>query len=559
MTKRLFVSLLLLVAVLAAACQPVPTQLPAETPMPVDIDIDATIAAGVEQTSAAMPTVPPPPPPATEAPAPTAAPEQPTAAPQPETVSYSPSLTGVVWEWLGTSSGGTFTSAAVPEQYQLEFLADGSAAIKADCNNVLATYTVEGDNLTITLGPSTLVACPEGSQADLFVQQLGTVSQYSFEAIGNLNLALSDGSLMVYSPQPVAILPTPEPGAPSLTATTNVNVRSGPGESYPIYGVMPAGRVASLLGRSEDAGWWVVSLPVSQGSIGWVSAQFSTTTGGESVAVYPTPPLPDPLEQVPPAEGDPQATSLESMYVRQGPGETYPAYGTIPSGVTGLVIGRSQDNSYWVVRINPALVSVGFGWVAASSTSSANIENVPVVLAPPVPQPVQTTCTVDPNVPYGIATTSVNLREGPSTEYPVVGGAQPGQCGQIVGRNDNTSWWAVSTTQGVVWVSAAYVNAFNTANVPVLAAPPLPPDLPTPPPPDQPSSDYVITTEPVNVRTGPGNQFPSLGKVPAGTVFQVLGSANGWLNVSLPGSPNNQGWISGSYAMPYLGPVATPY
>ncbi len=118
---------------------------------------------------------------------------------------------------------------------------------------------------------------------------------------------------------------------------------------------------------------------------------------------------------------------------------------------------------------------------------------------------------------------------------------------------------SIDHSQGVVWVSAAYVNAFNTSGVPVMAAPPLPPTLPTPPPPTEPSSDYVITTEPVNVRTGPGNEFPSLGKVPAGTVFQVLGSANGWLNVSLPGSPNNQGWISANYAMPYLGPVAVPF
>jgi uncharacterized protein YraI len=227
--------------------------------------------------------------------------------------------------------------------------------------------------------------------------------------------------------------------------------------------------------------------------------------------------------------------------------------------VTGLVIGRSQDNSFWVVRVNPEIVSVGFGWVEASSTSAQNIENIPVVFAPPVPHPFQTNCSKDPNTPYGVATTAVNLREGPSTEYPVMGGAQQGQCGQIVGRNDDTSWWAVSTSQGVLWVSAAYVNAFNTAGVPVMAAPPLPPTLPTPPPPTEPSSDYVIVTEPVNVRMGPGNEFPSLGKVPAGTVFQVLGSANGWLNVALPGQTNNQGWISGNYAMPYLGPVAVPY
>lgn len=555
MSKRnLLITMLLFITVLVSACQPAPTQLPAPTSLPVDIE--ATIAAGVDATSAALPTAAPLP---TQAPPPTPLPEQPTQAPQPEAVTYAPSLSGVIWEWLGTTSGGTFTASPDPSNYQLEFLADGTASLKADCNFMTASYTTDGTNMTITLGVTTLMACPEGSQAELYMQQLASTSGYSFEPIGNLQLGLSDGSTMLFSPEPVAVLPTPEAGAPSLTASTNVNVRSGPGEAYTIFGVMPAGRIASLVGRSEDSGWWVVSLPVSSGGIGWVSAQFSTATGGGNVAVYPTPPLPATITTVPPSETDPQATSLETTYVRQGPGDVYPAYGTVPAGVTGLVIGRSQDNSFWVVRVNPEIVTVGFGWVEIASTSSKNIENIPVVQAPPIPQPVQTTCSLDPNSPYGIATTAVNLREGPSTAFPVVGGAQQGQCGQIVGRNDDTSWWAVSTSQGVVWVSAPFVNAFNTAGVPVMASPPLPPDLPTPAPPAVPSSEYVITTEPLNVRTGPGNSFPSLGKVPAGTVFQVLGTATGWLNVAVPGSPNNQGWISGNFAMPYLGPVAVPF
>ena len=213
-----------------------------------------------------------------------------------------------------------------------------------------------------------------------------------------------------------------------------------------------------------------------------------------------------------------------------------------------------------MVRVEPAVVPVGFAWVEAKSTSALNVENVPVVQAPPAPQPVQTNCSIDPNSAYGIATTAVNLREGPSTDYPVLGVAQQGQCGQLIGKNEDGSWWAVSTLSlGNVWVSAAYVTSYNTADVPVMEAPPPPEPLPTPPPPAQPSINYVVTIEPLNVRVGPGNEYPSLGKVPAGTVFQVLGSANGWLNVALPSVPAAQGWISGNYVVPYTGPVAVPY
>ena len=35
------------------------------------------------------------------------------------------------------------------------------AAIQADCNNVGATYTTEGNNISIVPGPSTMAACPD--------------------------------------------------------------------------------------------------------------------------------------------------------------------------------------------------------------------------------------------------------------------------------------------------------------------------------------------------------------------------------------------------------------
>ena len=83
----------------------------------------------------------------------------------------APTLTGVTWQWLGTMTGEGPITVADSSRYTIEFLADGTAAIKADCNNVVAQYTAENGAMTITPGPSTLAACPEDSQADVFVQQ----------------------------------------------------------------------------------------------------------------------------------------------------------------------------------------------------------------------------------------------------------------------------------------------------------------------------------------------------------------------------------------------------
>ena len=62
----------------------------------------------------------------------------------------------------------------------------------------------------------------------------------------------------------------------------------------------------------------------------------------------------------------------------------------------------------------------------------------------------------------------------------------------------------------------------------------------------------VQTTEPVNVRAGPGNEFPSYGKVPAGTPLQAVGISQdgGWVAVKAP-VPNGIGWVSAAYLQPF--------
>ena len=66
-------------------------------------------------------------------------------------------------------SDDTTIAVGEPSKYTLQFQADGNVAIRADCNQVLGRYTTSGNaQLTIELGPSTLVGCPPGSQADVF-------------------------------------------------------------------------------------------------------------------------------------------------------------------------------------------------------------------------------------------------------------------------------------------------------------------------------------------------------------------------------------------------------
>ena len=90
---------------------------------------------------------------------------------------------------------------------------------------------------------------------------------------------------------PEGEIPSPPEGAPTATALDVINVRSGPGIQYTVYFLAAKGATGEVIGVSEDGGWWVIKLPtdvVSEG-MGWVSADWVTTSNTENVPVVPTP------------------------------------------------------------------------------------------------------------------------------------------------------------------------------------------------------------------------------------------------------------------------------
>jgi heat shock protein HslJ len=117
-------------------------------------------------------------------------------------------LTGPVWKWTTTQmNDGSIKTPNDPNKYLIEFLANGHIAVQADCNRVAGTYTANGDHLAITLGPSTLAACPPGSLGDEFVKQLANISSYFFKG-ENLILEIKmDSGSMIFAPSAPAGLP----------------------------------------------------------------------------------------------------------------------------------------------------------------------------------------------------------------------------------------------------------------------------------------------------------------------------------------------------------------
>jgi uncharacterized protein YraI len=338
---------------------------------------------------------------------------------------------------------------------------------------------------------------------------------------------------------PVAVIPTPAPGEPSATANYSTTIYGGPGTNYSVYSTILPGMITKVVGKSEDGLWWAISVPVAPTGSGWVEATWVTTSNVDSVSVLPTPPVPPTTEMIPPGSTDPQVITIANVYVRTGPGINYTAYGLAPYGISGRVIGKSEDGKWWVVRLNPTKFSAGYGWVSGDYTKAANVETVQTIKTPPAPQTV-----TPPPPPSGAAIATavdyVNVRSGPGTTYPILVVAPPGATGEVTGKSSDAAWWQVKipaaySVDGLGWVSADWVLTQNAGSVPVVTAPAPPPAVPAAPPPAS-SGSCLVSQNPAD-----------------GTVFDAgMSFTTTWVLQNNTGSK----WSDGEVDLRYLGAAA---
>jgi len=109
--------------------------------------------------------------------------------------SSSDAITGTIWQWTAIQETVPASQSVVPDpqNYTITFNTDGTAAIKADCNNVTATYTKNSSSLTITLGASTMMYCGDTSIDQIYLASLGKVATYAI-VNGQLQLIFANDS-----------------------------------------------------------------------------------------------------------------------------------------------------------------------------------------------------------------------------------------------------------------------------------------------------------------------------------------------------------------------------
>ena len=144
----------------------------------------------------------------------------------------------------------------------------------------------------------------------------------------------------------------------------------------------------------------------------------------------------------------------------------------------------------------------------------------------------------------GVTSTQVNVRAEASTASNVLGIIPADTKVEITGKDPGENWWQINYPQGgdgKGWVSAQYITTTITPEVPSIGGDETDPN----------HGNVAIVQQQINVRSGPGTDFNSLGTLNPQDVVGLIGKdANGvWLQISFPAGsgPEGKGWVNAAF------------
>jgi len=173
---------------------------------------------------------------------------------------------------------------------------------------------------------------------------------------GWVNRNYVTGSVPAVAPPPVVAV------APNQVAVGKlpVNLRSGPGPSYPRLAELPPGEVLTVIAR---AGTWLNVTRAATGETGWVHGDYVTgaVPAASALPVAAPAPIATPVPDAPPV---PASSSTPNAIVsdgplnfREGPGKNYRVILRLPTGQSLTILSESGE---WA---NVQLPSGMQGWV----------------------------------------------------------------------------------------------------------------------------------------------------------------------------------------------------
>ncbi|MDO4174486.1 MAG: SH3 domain-containing protein [Eubacteriales bacterium] len=219
--------------------------------------------------------------------------------------------------------------------------------------------------------------------------------------------------------------------AANVTATTSVNVRSGPGNSYSVVTVMKSGTTTASLGTSGN--WVKVTV---NGKTGYVYNRYLTDADGSSSSSTTTTTSTSNVSKVV------YVVNTSALNVRSGPSTSHSVIGGLSGGASANVVGSS--GKWYKISYGG-----GYGYISSSYTSSApstttNTSNV-------------TNVSNTSGKTYYSTTAGLNVRSGPGTSYASKGTLSYGQAVTVI--DTSSYWYKVQFNGGTGYVGSKYLSS----------------------------------------------------------------------------------------------------
>jgi uncharacterized protein YgiM (DUF1202 family) len=189
--------------------------------------------------------------------------------------------------------------------------------------------------------------------------------------------------------------PPSESADPQVKPISNaIFIRSGPGEEFEQIALLYEDETAVVVSSDEFGNWFEIR--TEDGQEGWVAASVVELVSGRLAAQTAASPTPRPRETAKPGTTQLRVT-INSAYVRSGPGQNYPVITAVAGGSTIEVLGYASNGNWFHIQ----LADGRLGWIGDTVTEPAGdwmLEDMrEIVSVPPPPPTPQNNC--DPAYP----------------------------------------------------------------------------------------------------------------------------------------------------------------
>ncbi|MFD3446571.1 SH3 domain-containing protein [Microbacteriaceae bacterium 4G12] len=276
-----------------------------------------------------------------------------------------------------------------------------------------------------------------------------------------------------------------------------LRVRTGPSTSYGVIGHVSQGQSLQVVG--EEQGWYKIQY---NGQTAYVSKDFVTTNSSQATV----------------QTSGQYTVNVSSLRVRTGPSTSHTIIGAVTKGQAVQVTGEVQD--WYKISYGGQTAYVSKDYVSKGGSTSQPSEDTSNV------------ASVQQDGTYVVNASSLRVRTGAGTYYPVIGGVLEGKTLQVVGVANG--WYKVNHNGGTGYVSADYVKFVKGGTMQDATAT---------------SGNYYVNVSGLNVRSGAGTQYGAIGLLSYGKKVQVSAEVSGWYKINYNGST---GYISKDYVTTQL-------